>query len=132
MILLDTSVCVQVLRESLGAARRSRPDIRFDGVVLSTIVLAELERGVMVDASRRPRFALDSLCVFARVVPFDEGAARSAGAIMADLQRRGTGIGFADSCIAAHALSLDIPLATLNTKHFARIPDLRLVGWKAS
>jgi tRNA(fMet)-specific endonuclease VapC len=51
------------------------------------------------------------------------------GAIRAALQRQGTPIGPMDTCIAAHALSLDVILVTNNEREFTRVPGLRVVNW---
>jgi tRNA(fMet)-specific endonuclease VapC len=34
-----------------------------------------------------------------------------------------------DHLIAAHALSLDLLLVTRNTRHFAKVPGLRVENW---
>jgi len=47
------------------------------------------------------------------------------------LQRRGTPIGPLDMLIAAHAVSLDIPLATNNLREFRSVPGLRVENWLA-
>ena len=49
--------------------------------------------------------------------------------IKADLRKAGRSIDDMDILIAATALSRNDTLVTNNTKHFARIPDLRLENW---
>jgi hypothetical protein len=38
------------------------------------------------------------------------------------------GVGFLDSLIAATAVHRDLPIATLNTKHFEPLPGVRVIG----
>lgn len=64
----------------------------------------------------------------------DEGPATRAvmmrfGLVKADLEAAGTRLADADLLIAATALEHDMTLVTGNTKHFARIPGLRLENW---
>ncbi|WP_298268109.1 PIN domain-containing protein, partial [Geobacter sp.] len=63
------------------------------------------------------------------VVAYDEAAARAYGDIRAALEKAGTPIGSMDMLIAAHAVSLGIPLVTNNTREFSRVPSLNLVDW---
>ena len=51
------------------------------------------------------------------------------GQIKAELARRGVLLEDFDTAIAAHALALDGVLVTGNTRHFERIPGLRLEDW---
>jgi tRNA(fMet)-specific endonuclease VapC len=41
-------------------------------------------------------------------------------------------IGALDMLIAAHALSLNLPLATNNVREFSRVPGLRVLNWAAT
>jgi len=50
-------------------------------------------------------------------------------AIAAQLQQTGQTIGAMDTLIAAHALAEGLILVTHNTRHFERIPELKLDDW---
>ena len=63
------------------------------------------------------------------VLPFEKDAAERTGYVLGTLASQGIPIGDFDAQIAGHALALNIPLATLNQKHFSRIPDLELMPW---
>jgi tRNA(fMet)-specific endonuclease VapC len=65
------------------------------------------------------------------VAPFDATAARVYGEVRSTLRRRGTPIGPLDMLIAAHAISLDVPIATNNLREFRRVPGLRVENWLA-
>lgn len=70
----------------------------------------------------------------AEVLPFDAAAARRAGRINADLERRGRTIGMPDVMIAGIALQHQLPLVTGNTSHFEHVRevgyDLALDNWR--
>lgn len=63
------------------------------------------------------------------IVPFALGAARASGEVRAALRRRGAPIGGNDMLIAAHAIALNVPLATNNLREFRRVPGLRVENW---
>ena len=60
------------------------------------------------------------------VVPFTDEMAAKAHEIVLDLKRKNLLIEMEDIIIAATAIALKIPLATLNRKHFERIEGLQL------
>lgn len=51
--------------------------------------------------------------------------------IRATLEKAGTPIGSMDMLIAAHAISLGIPLVTNNARELVRIPALNIIDWLA-
>lgn len=63
------------------------------------------------------------------VLPFDAAAARRYGELRAELERRGTPIGDADTRVAAIALSRGLAVMTGNERHFRQVPDLEVENW---
>lgn len=61
------------------------------------------------------------------VVPFDSGCAKIASDIYKDLKANNLLIDPPDIFIAATALYKNLPLATLNVKHFQRISNLNII-----
>lgn len=62
-----------------------------------------------------------------QVLVFDETVAKLAGRLYDDLQRSGQQLEFRDVMIAATALHNNLPVKTLNSRHFSKIPGLVLV-----
>lgn len=62
------------------------------------------------------------------VLPFDNACASTAAVIYATLKANNQLIGAEDILIAATALTHNLPLATINTKHFSRVDNLRLIA----
>jgi tRNA(fMet)-specific endonuclease VapC len=65
------------------------------------------------------------------ILDFDHEAARAYGKIRALLENRGRFIGALVMLIAAHALSLNLPLDTNNVREFSRVPGLKVLNWAA-
>ena len=64
-----------------------------------------------------------------RILPFDHAAAETYGRIRADLERAGTPLAEPDLRIGAIALTRGLTLVTGNTRHFSRIPSLKMENW---
>ena len=126
LYLLDTSVCVSLLR-GRGVKAHLPP---VSECVLSTITMAELEVGVR--RSTRPEEQRKAVAGFAdlfEVLPWDLEAAGHYGDIRVDLERRGVIIGPLDQLIAAHARRLGATLITANLKEFRRVTGLACLDW---
>lgn len=128
--MLDTNICVELLRGRAPGLLQKLRSFAIDDIALSGITLAELQYGVA--KSMRPgrhEILLAEFCAPLAILPFDNLAAEFYGRVRAHLEHAGTPIGPLDTLIAAHALSLDIPLVTNNEKEFARVPGLRVENW---
>ena len=128
--LLDTNVCIDMIRGKsdriLSRLRRCRPG----EVGISSITLAELWHGVA--KSRNPEgnaAALEGFLLPLEALDFGEAAALAYGAIRATLEKAGTPIGSMNTLIAAHAVSLGVTLVTSNTREFRRVRPLTVVDW---
>ena len=62
------------------------------------------------------------------VLPFDNKIALKAGQIYQELRKKNQLIEFRDIFIAATCLIHELPLATLNKKHFERIEGLTVMS----
>ena len=60
-------------------------------------------------------------------LPFDERTAEIAADIFRELWQKNVRMEFSDLFIAATAIANDLPLATLNRKHFEQVDGLRLL-----
>jgi tRNA(fMet)-specific endonuclease VapC len=96
---------------------------------LSSITLAELRFGAEAKRSTKLRRAIAGIIKDLDVLPFDRAAADRFAEVAAALTRRGRPIGALDTLVAAHALSADLTIVTNNTKHFSRVPGLRVENW---
>lgn len=128
--LLDTNICIALLKGRDHSLIKSFQDRSPDEFRLCAIVKAELLFGAR--NSLRVNENLKVLEGFFRQfesLPFDDACAEHYGIIRALLQRAGTPIGANDLVIAATALYHDHVLLTRNREEFLRVPGLRVETW---
>lgn len=130
MRLIDTNICVAILR---GASPRVPPRFRAaiaSGVAVSSITAAELYYGLArCKDPARERRDLDNLFGSVEIIPFGTKAAEAFGVLRRHLEGRGEMIGQFDLLIAAQAIAEDAILVTNNTREFSRVPTLVLEDW---
>ena len=130
MIMLDTNICIYILRDrpiELVEKLNSAGDI-----FISSIVFAELLFGIELSPRKSRKTRSEQLKKFVQhlsIVPWDENAAIHYSQIRAELKKVGTLIGNMDLLIGSHARSLGLELVTDNLKEFERIPGLRIENW---
>lgn len=125
--LLDTSVCVDILRQRVPSS--GLPTV--GDCCLSAIVTAELRTGLakMGGDEAHARKLEDFVSLFP-VRDFDDEAARHYAEIRANVEKRGLTIGPLDLLIAAHARRLGVSLVTGNVREFRRVRGLAVTAWK--
>ena len=129
-LLLDTNICIYIIKQQPATVIKHFLKYQVGDLGISSITLSELRYGVAKSTHREKNAkALDEFIIPLEVVSFDEDAAHAYGDIRATLEKSGTPIGAMDMLIAAHAVSLGIPLVTNNTREFARIPDINIIDW---
>ena len=128
MILLDTDVCVELLK---GNKRILQRRDQYDGPVgVCFMTVAELYYGA--EKSKEPTRNMDTidrLLLTLEIIHTDMTILRCFGTIKASLQKEGTPIADADILIASATLEKAGKLITGNTKHFDRIRGLNLEDW---
>jgi len=66
---------------------------------------------------------------YVEILAFTADCAEVYGRIRSELERQGRPLADADLMIASTAVHHDMTLITGNTRHFARVPGLRLENW---
>ncbi|HZB88050.1 MAG TPA: PIN domain-containing protein [Terracidiphilus sp.] len=99
---------------------------------LSTVSIVELTHGIYrartdADRERRKSFC-DELCRDMVLHPVSLEIAQLAGRIEGEQAAQGISIAFEDLLIGVTALHLGFDVATLNVKHFQRMPGLKVVA----
>lgn len=124
-IVFDTSFLIDL-------ERRAEDLPRDEPAAVAAITVSELLHGV-IRADRRHRASrqakVEAILGTVDVVAFDQRIARVHAEIWAQLDKTGAPIGAHDLQVAATALALGWPLATLDRRAFARVPGLSL--WQA-
>ena len=129
--MLDTNIVSYYLRRaSPTLEERVNDGLKHHTIAISVIVRAELRYGQMGMAPEdRRRPLLDSFLLQLPSVEWSVEAADHYGALKNTLKTQGTPAGDMDTLIAAHALAEKLTLVTHNTRHFERVPQLKLEDW---
>lgn len=90
---------------------------------VSTITKYEIYSG----ATKSQLSFWDRIFEIIQVISFNEDCVNTAVNINAELKRKRKQIAIADLFIASTALAHQLPVATLNTKHFERIDGLTII-----
>lgn len=120
-MVIDTSIFIEYLR-----AKNKKKSTLFEipdstQLYLSSITVYELLMGATDENKQKDiRLLTEDL----PVLPFDESVSRKAAEIYHQLRLDNNMIDFRDIFIAATCLVFELPLKTLNKKHFERIKDL--------
>ena len=133
-LILDSSVVIAAERRS-HTVRQILEQIQAScgetDVGLSVVTIAELMHGVYrartdADKQRRQAF-IERLSRDVPVYPLTIEIARTVGRIEGQQAAKGIAIAFQDLAIGVTALDLGFDVATLNVRHFQRIPGLNIV-----
>ena len=124
-LLIDTDVLIDYLRDYPDAV--SYVEAQRERLLISVVTVAELYAGVREgeERSRLERF----LRAFA-IIPLDQRLAVQGGLYRRDYSRSHN-VRLADALIAATATQRQVPLVTLNQKHFPMLQDVLVPYHKA-
>ena len=129
---LDTDTCIYWLN---GDAAVEGEILRVGTGKVAITVITECELVYGAQKSSRPDDNLgvvERLRSVLRVIHTNPEVAPVYGTTKAQLERQGRRLDDADLLIAAIARSIGATLVTNNTRHFERVPGLRLENWRPS
>jgi len=128
MILLDTDICIELLK---GNKRILQRRDQYDGPVgVCFMTIAELYYGA--EKSKGPSKnmnTIEKLLLTLEIVHTDISILKRFGMIKEHLQKEGEPIADADTLIASATLEKAEKLITGNTRHFERIAGVALENW---
>lgn len=119
-VLFDTSVLIAHLRGDRRATDLLISVPTMDRLA-SVLARVEIEGGMWTGERVSVAGLMDGL----RLVQVTDAIARRAGEHLRRFRRSHTGIDLVDYVIAATAEAYDVPLLTLNTRHFPMFKDLK-------
>ena len=119
--LLDSNICIYLLEGLSGTARRKVESFEPGQLITSAVVYAEVLTGADRSDPKVMRM-MEAFFDIIRARPFDGAAARAYAEL--PFKRRSY-----DRLIAAHALSLGLPLVTSNERDFFDIRGLQVENW---
>ena len=125
-ILVDTSIIIEHLRLKDKTKSVLYRILDKYHLTISAITFFELQAGATT--SQKENDILEILSVFdVRDLPFTMDVAKKAGEIYRNNKARNQLLDMRDLFIGATALTYDLPIVTLNQKHFDRIANLNLI-----
>ena len=128
MILIDTDICIELLRGNQMVIERRRDYA--EEVAISFMSVAELFYGAEKSDHIRENKALVSEFLYTvDIIHSDLDILKRFGEIKSNLGRVGKILADADILIAATATTRCDMLITGNVKHFSRIAELRIENW---
>ncbi|HEY4785622.1 MAG TPA: type II toxin-antitoxin system VapC family toxin [Bacteroidales bacterium] len=124
MILLDSSILIELFR------KKDKEKTLFYGLskTYKTLCISSITYYEIGIGNRKSHAAYwETLSDNLKILPFDKICADYAITLYVDLLKSNKMIDLADILIGATALTHNIPIATLNDKHFNRIEGLEII-----
>jgi tRNA(fMet)-specific endonuclease VapC len=130
MHLLDTNICIYMLKgsyPSLKTRLASRPP---SSIAIPSIVKAELLLGAYKSNRREATIlVLDAFLTPLRILPFGDEETNFYARIRSELEAEGKPMGANDLLIAATAMARGATLVTHNSREFGRVKGLAWEDW---
>jgi tRNA(fMet)-specific endonuclease VapC len=123
---IDTDICVDFLRKKEPGFNLLIKLLERYNPCITAITSFELYLG-HIKMKRKDQ--IDNFIDQFVLLPLDLKASKVSANIQASLDKKGKGIGIPDLLIAGICVANSVPLLTLNTKHFSRVPGLKLINF---
>ena len=125
VILVDTSILIDYYRKT-DKSKSAWINLIDQGYEFAISVITKYE--LYSGATQSQISFWDTIISAILVIPFDESCVETAVQLNSSLKKKRKQIDIADLFIAATAVNLKLPIATLNKKHFERINEVTIVG----
>ena len=130
MYLLDTDICIYIMKQKPVAVEQRFQSVKTGSVYISVVSVAELKAGARKSQSfEENNSKLELFLSPLKILSFDYEAAEAYGMVRDNLRRAGNIIGPYDLQIAAQALARNFILVTNNMKEFNRVEGLTVENW---
>jgi|LakMenE01Jun11ns_1017448.scaffolds.fasta_scaffold9957539_11 predicted nucleic acid-binding protein len=126
LILVDTSILIEYYRRT-DKSKSVWINLIHEGYESATAISVITQYELYSGATQSQINFWDTIISTILVIPFDESCVDTAVKLNSSLKKKRKQIDIADLFIAATAVNLHLPIATLNKKHFERIDALTLV-----
>jgi tRNA(fMet)-specific endonuclease VapC len=123
-LLIDTSIIIDHLRKKNKKNSQLYNIVGNYTLFISAITVFEIYAGAINDLKKQE---ISNVLEYVNILPFTKAAALKSGEIYLSLRKENQVIETKDLFIAATALSHDLPLMTLNLKHFERVKELNIL-----
>ncbi|MBP7554150.1 MAG: PIN domain-containing protein [Spirochaetes bacterium] len=128
MILLDTDVCIEILRGNKKVIEKRKENN--DSIAISFMTAAELYYGAeKSDYREKNKILIEEFLLTVEIIESDIEIMKRFGEIKANLKVKNEILADADILIGSAALEKCEKLITGNENHFKRIDNLRIENW---
>ncbi len=128
MILLDTDICIEILRGNENVIQMMKKQTQ--NAAVSYMTVGELFYGsAKSNNNNKNKLLVKTFLSTVEVIDFDLGIMEMFGKIKFELQKQGQMLPDADIIIASVALCKCEKLITGNISHFSRFTNLTLEKW---
>ena len=132
MYLLDTNLCIYVMKTSYPALTQKVLSYRPSDLCISSVTVYELEYGAAKSNwGDKTRNSMQMFLAPFNIIDFDSRDAAAAGIIRGLLEKQGNPIGPYDVQIAGQAIAKSLILVTHNVSEFGKVPNLTVEDWVA-
>ena len=118
-VLVDTCIVIDALRKKYEAIQYLKSIS--DSLFVSVLTCAELRSGAK---DSKEKVLIDAILANTQIIPLTESIANQGGDLHKQY-RNSHGVGLVDAIIASTALSKNMPVITLNKKHFPMVEVIR-------
>lgn len=128
--MLDTNICIYLAKNQHPQVTARFERLKPEQLVMSAITYGELQYGA--NKSNQRSRTLSQLAELIQYIPVENlspSAAEAYGEIRATLEKQGRMIGNNDLWIAAHAMAMNVTLATNNEHEFLRVTGTSVENW---
>ncbi|NPD81793.1 PIN domain-containing protein [Prevotella sp. PINT] len=126
--LIDTCICIAMIKGN-RQVREQVAKVGYKNCYVSDITIAELLVGAEKSGKQKHFNDVSFVMEIFKVIPVSNQLSTYAKT-RAYLELKGTRIEDFDLLIGATAIQEKMVMVTANTKHFSRIPNIRLENWE--
>jgi tRNA(fMet)-specific endonuclease VapC len=127
-LVIDTDKVINLLRDKNKELNPLAPVLQKHACFITAITLHEIVFGIEYRNRNLDTFKTKVLPLFVDVLPFNKNSAFISANIESELTKKGITIGIKDILIGSICLQNDLPIFTDNTKHFSKIPGLKILS----
>jgi len=127
MVCLDTDIIIDFLRKDKNTIKKFS-EFKENNIELKTTAVNtfELFKGALRSKQEDASESLSGLLTNLKILNFDFESSKKAAEIIEELRIKGEAIDPSDLMIASIVIANNETLMTRNTKHFEKIPDLKI------
>ena len=129
-MILDSDFLIALLRGDKDAVEKAESMEPRDRPATTSVNTYELFKGAMLsEMKEKNMLEVENLLSSLRILPFDYSASQQCAKILVELKKSRVVIDMADQMIAAIAVTQDEAIVTRNSRHFSKMPGIKLAEW---